>query len=419
MHLEKNIGQRVVLFEPDLTETTTIARAQEFIDAGLLPVVFGFRRARYNRRYVAPWREIELGRTRDARYWDRLRAMIAALPAIIKHRSLLVSSGLYLARNLDQLLLALLARALFNRRAAVVYEVVDIQPAFTRDNLGCAAIRWIERLCLARTQLIVVSSPAFFHNYFAPVQRYRGEWVVVENKLRLSGFDLKRVAEQRARTTKRLRGGKPWIVGYFGLIRGQATIELIVKLAKRFPETLQFKFGGVLTTVDEAWFRAAIAQAGNIRYDGEFENPGDLTELYSSVDFVWAIDLENIESNSRWLLPCRFYEAGLFGVPCLAVRRFEIGQLIERLDVGWTFDKPLEDSLSRFFESLTTLSYEAKAEKLKTCPIGTFVAGDDGDVLCQKLRQLGWLRPAFQSRVATDRGFARDDALAVELTERN
>ena len=62
----------------------------------------------------------------------------------------------------------------------------------------------------------------------------------------------------------------------------------------------------------------------------------NLERLYRGVDFAWALDLEHTDHNSRWLMPCRFYEAGHFGVPCLAVHGFEVGTTIENHRIGCT-----------------------------------------------------------------------------------
>jgi succinoglycan biosynthesis protein ExoL len=378
----------IVFFEPDLTETTTVARASEFAENGLTPVIFGFRRGRYNCHHVASWREIDLGTTKDAHYWQRIAALVGAIPAIVLHRRYLKSATVFLARNLDQLLLALLARGLFNRGAAIVYEAVDIQPAFTRADLVGAIIRSIERLCVARIDLLAVSSPAFHQNYFASRQRYRGDWVVVENRLRLSAAALADCVAQRDAAERPLHGGRKWVVGYFGLIRGRATIELMVDLAKHLPDLIEIHFRGVPTTVGEARFREMVAAAPNITFDGGYSNPQDLGKLYAGVDFAWAIDLENVGCNSRWLLPCRFYEAGLFGVPCLAVHDFEIGRVIDRLDVGWSFDMPLVESLSHFFETLDVVAYEAKRRKLLACAPATFAAVEGDAMLYRRVSEL-------------------------------
>jgi len=384
---QKNSDNSIVFFEPDLTETTTIARIKEAIQGGYHPVVFGFRRGRYNIDYVAPWPEIVLGRTQDARYWRRIKALFGALPVILKHRRCVASGAAFLARNLDQLLLALFARFFFNRDAILVYEVVDIQPAFTRQGLRGTLIRHIERRCLKHIDLLIVSSPAFIQHYFATTQRYRGEWLLLENKLRQSDLaDACTLA--RGAATPRPPQPRRWVIGYFGLIRGQATIELIARLAKILPDRVEFVFRGILTTVDHAWFHAMVAETENIRYEGEYTNPDDLAALYGSVDFAWAIDLEDMQCNSRWLLPCRFYEAGFFGVPCLAVRSFEIGRMIDCLDVGWTFDAPLEQALTRFFSSLSRSGYEQKRERLLASPTSAFVAGEEDKVLCNAIERL-------------------------------
>ncbi len=378
----------VAIFEPDLTETTTLARAAQFVEGGYSPVIFGFRRGRYNRRHISAWPEIELGRTEDARYWERLKALVHAIPSIIRNRQCLASSFAFFARNLDQLLLALFAKSLFNRCAIVAYEVVDIQPAFTRKGFRGAMIRWLEKRCLERIGLLIVSSPAFYRDYFSKIQAYRGEWLLVENKFRPPASCLDLMARRGIQQSRPPRTGRRWVIGYFGLIRGQATVELMMRLATLLPDKIEFRFRGVITTVDKAWFDAAIAERDNVVYGGEYSNPDDLATLYEGVDLAWALDLEDIDCNSRWLLPCRFYEAGFFGVPCLAVRGFEFGQLLDRLDVGWTFDDPLEESLIHFFENLTPQSYEEKWRKLTTCPQNTFLAARGGGDLCTRIAAL-------------------------------
>lgn len=120
-------------------------------------------------------------------------------------------------------------------------------------------------------------------------------------------------------------------------------------------------------------------------FEGAYSSPGDLSALYREVDFAWALDLENVANNSRWLLPCRFYEAGLFGVPCLAVRGFELGRLVERLEVGWTFGDPMEATLARFFETLTASEYDKKCRRLSESPASAFVSDEDAAALCRRL----------------------------------
>jgi succinoglycan biosynthesis protein ExoL len=238
-------------------------------------------------------------------------------------------------------------------------------------------------------------------NHYLAVQRYQNEWFVLENKLQASVLASSAQPSAALRQAKPDRQGYRWIVGYFGLIRGQRTFDLMTRLAERLSDDVLFKFRGIMTTVDSGSFVAALERNKNMVFEGDYVCPRDLPALYRSVDFAWALDLEHAKHNSRWLLPCRFYEAGLFGVPCLAVREFEVGRLVDELDVGWTFDAPLEDALVAFFRSLSAEDYTAKRDRLLRLPVSTFVSGEDVAALCRLLRgETELLSPAAESRYA-------------------
>ena len=369
----------LLFFCPDVTDASTVKRVQQFMDFGFRVTVFGFRRERYNTAYQPPWPNVPLGFTSDAKYWQRLSALLHALPALFARRTELAGASAFYARNIDQLLLALFARMIVFSNAPVTYEVLDIAPILVRPGLVPALLRFVERRCLRRVSLLVLSSPGFHRNYFAAIQKYAGKWHLLENKL----YPPPSSSPGPARSV--VGRDRPWVVGYFGLIRGQATFELIARLADRLRGQVLFKFGGVVTTVERTRFDAVLRRCPNIVHGGPYLPQQDLEGLYRDVDFAWALDLENPDHNSRWLMPCRFYEAGHFGVPCLAVRDFEVGRMIERHQIGWTFEEPLEESLVRFFEQLATAEYEQIRGRLRSMPTGMFVADDDVARLCTML----------------------------------
>jgi succinoglycan biosynthesis protein ExoL len=382
-------GRHLFFFCPDITDASTMKRAQQFIQHGLQVVVFGFRRERYNSGYAPPWPHVELGMTADGRYWQRLRALLGALPAIFAHRKWLRSASVFYARNIDQLVLTMLARWLSGNKAPVAYEVLDIQPALMGRGPSAFLLRLIERLCLRSVRLLVLSSPGFHRSYFSMIQKYRGEWFLMENKLH------EPIAAAEAIRAKPVEhdGHRPWVVAYFGLIRGQATVDLMTRLAERLGDKVVFKFRGILTTVDEKRFRETLARHPNMIYGGPYRPHDDLPSLYGDVDIAWGLDLENTDHNSRWLLPCRFYEAGHFGVPCLAVHGFEFGALVEERNIGWTFGRPLEESMVRFFQTLTPDAYRAMRDRLVAQPQSTFVADADVTALSAALERLASAGP--------------------------
>jgi succinoglycan biosynthesis protein ExoL len=371
-------ARELVYFGSEVRDASTVKRVQQFIDHGFSVTVFGFHRTRYNTDYQPPWPHVTLGTTIDGRYGHRLLALLSAIPTLFAHRRRFARAAVFYARNIDQLLLALLARLLGGGRAPIVYEVLDIPPILMSRGFAASLLRWVERRCLGRVRLLALSSPAFHRNYYVAVQRHGGPWFLVENKLHPS---IARTARPGARSP--VRGGRPWVIGYFGLIRGEDTFALMARLAERLQGRVQFVFRGALTTVDTIRFRDTLKRLPNMSFGGPYQPHSDLETLYRSVDFAWALDLEHIDHNSRWLMPCRFYESGYFGVPCLAVRDFQVGSVLEQHGIGFTFEQPLEEQLMRFLETLTVADYDRICSQLGRMPDDTFVAGDDVVGLCR------------------------------------
>ena len=384
----------IVFFSPDITDVGIIKRARTFLDYGYRLTMFSFRRQRYNRSYQPDWPCVMLGQTEDGRYGQRLLALLKALPRIARHRRLLRQAELFYARNIDQLLLALAARWLAGRKTRIVYEVLDIQPILAGSRWLSRLLRGVERFGLRRVELLVLSSPGFWNNYFSALQDCRLPWFLLENKLPPQ-FD----REPRLRPSISPSSGRyRWTVGYCGLIRGQETFDLIVRLARRLDGLVQFKFRGLVTTVNQEDFARTIEGQGNIVYEGPYVGPRDLRTVYGDLDFAWAIDLENVEHNSRWLLPCRYYEAGFFGVPCLTASGFEVASLVERQQTGWSFAAPYEEALVAFFRNLTPADHAECRTRLLAMPRSSFVAGEDGLRLCRMLD--GSLQDAGETEAA-------------------
>jgi succinoglycan biosynthesis protein ExoL len=172
-------ARTLVYFGSEVRDASTVKRVQQFIDHGFAVTVFGFHRTRYNTDYHPPWPHVTLGNTIDGRYGHRLGALVGAIPKLLGHRRRFSEASIFYARNIDQLLLAFLARRLGASRAPIVYEVLDIPPILMRSGLSASLIRWIERRCLKLVDLLALSSPAFHRNYYAAVQGHRGPWFLV------------------------------------------------------------------------------------------------------------------------------------------------------------------------------------------------------------------------------------------------
>jgi len=274
-------------------------------------------------------------------------------------------------------LLAMIARLLVRSRARIVYEVLDVQPAFMGSGVFGRLLRWLERRVLAQSDLLIVSSPGFIESYFKPIQAFNGPWRLIENKLPpLPGLPPRPPPMTTAPVHRGIRA-PIWTIGWFGALKCQESLDILTHTARALPDRVRIYLRGFPDQIREEDFLDAIEGLENFVYDGPYSNPNDLSELFGAIDLNWCSDLSKEHNISRWLLPNRIYEGGYFGVPALAIVGHQTGRFVQDHNLGWTIDEPYERNLVRFIEELDTERYEARRATVVAAPSSMFV--DTGD----------------------------------------
>jgi len=282
------------------------------------------------------------------------------------HREALKRAEIFYARNLDMLALARWAKISTGARARLVYECLDIHRFMPRADAIGASFRAAERALMSEAALVVVSSPAFDREYFAPRHGGRAPVLVVENRLPW-GFDY------GPRPAARPQQG-PIRIGWFGNLRCRRSLALLLDVAERFGERVEIVMRGAPARTELTDFEARIEGRANVRFDGRYRWPDDLAALYAGVDLVWAGDFHDPSANSRWLLPNRLYEGGYYGAVPIAPAESETGRWIEAKSFGFTVSEPLGRSLSALIEALTPADIEAARARLLAAPESVFAA---------------------------------------------
>lgn len=368
----------VVYIAPDCTDSAVRKRVHGFLGVGMEVVSFSFRRVRYNVDFVPDWPNYELGTTSERRLLTRVFVMLRALGLIFRHRRTWRAASVVYARNLDLALLALVGKAITRCPAQFVYEVLDIHPATTRSGVRAAVLRWLERRVLAKSQLLVVSSPAFVPNYFEPWQRYRGESLLLENK-----WPSNQISSLSRKLPYELPEHEPrWIIGWFGNIRCLKSLQILSELADLLPDRVQVYIRGCVSLLGEQTLMDAVSGRSNMVFAGEFMAPGELPAIYSNIHFNWCVDLCGGD-NSQWLLPNRLYEGGYFGVPAIAIDGHETGRVVRQRQLGITLDNPIAHELGDLLSQLTREEYKQLRQRIESLPATNFV--DYGDLA--QLRQ--------------------------------
>lgn len=363
----------VAYFGPDRSDPAVRRRMVQWRHAGFAICAFAFSRST-----TAPPEPdcVNLGRVQAQSRGGRVVALLVACLRLFAERGRLAGSRLVIARNLDNLFLALIARLLVGGRPPVVYEVLDINPSCTALGLRGALYRLTERTLLHFVDLLVVSSPHFVSEYFEKQLDYRGGWQLFENKVPKYLGNL--AVGERGESPRTAGAARRWRVGWFGYLDDERSWQSLRLLASSLPDCVEIVVRGVpYTNFDARRFLADLVELPNVLYGGGFRNPEDLPQIYGSVDLVWAIDCNDLAHNSKWLLTNSLYEAGFFGVPVLALRGTAVGEYVGVRGIGWCLDEPIGTSLQSLIAGLDESAYREVVGRLRELGNAPFSESDE------------------------------------------
>lgn len=356
---------RIAYFVHDLADPAVAKRVRMLRAGGARLVVTGFHRGE-EAPVIAGVRTIDLGRTYDGRFLQRMAKVFGCLFRTATLRSALSGADVVMARNLEMLLLAAVARALFRPMAGLVYECLDLHRLMLSTGWFGRLLRALERRLMRGVGLLIVSSPAFVRSYFEPRQGLGAglelPWRLVENKV----FDPRPMAVRQIAPSP----GRPWKIGWFGAIRCQRSLDILSDLAARRPDLVEVVIHGRPSRTEFRDFDAQVTATPALRFGGAY-TADDLPDLYAGVHFTWAIDYFEAGANSSWLLPNRIYEGGRHGSVPLAMAGVETGAWLRRHGLGILMEDPAAE-VEAVLEAMTPAAYAELAAQAANAPAETF-----------------------------------------------
>ncbi|MFT3990486.1 MAG: hypothetical protein QM680_03660 [Luteolibacter sp.] len=339
----------ILLFAHERGDARVRKRISAFQDLGKTVIGFTFHRERDRMEPPVTWENVHLGTTHNGRYADRLWTFVKCIGLLWQKRAVIRTASAIYVVNWDNALLALLGRFFAGKKIPLVLELADVVAAMTKPGFLSKIFRAAERFVLSKSALLVTTSPGFLREYFLPVQGYRGEVFLLENKV----YPSSAVPEHKRFSGQPLKNGRPWRIGFFGAFRCAESLMLMKALAVKLGDKVEFVLRGYPAGRIAHLFHELIAEVPNLKYEGAYLYPDDLAELYEGIDLNWCFDESDTGGNSDWLLPNRIYEGGCFGVPSLASDRTETGRWVDANGLGWVFADPLEKTLVKFLDRLT------------------------------------------------------------------
>lgn len=373
----------------DLCDPAVRRRVVMLQAGGAQVTLAGFRRAQEPVAHVENVAPIDLGRTQDGKFAQRLLAVGKAALALGSRLKGLPRPDVIIGRNLEMLALAQRARAQFRGDIPVVYECLDIHRLLLGENMVSHALRSAERLLGRHSALLVTSSPAFQRNYFSRFRQIDAPVALLQNKvLELA----ERPAELAADNSLSADGG-PWRIGWFGALRCRKSLDLLSAFTRRMEGRFEVVLRGRPAHREFAGFERLVAAEPYIRFEGAYRNPEDLARIYGEVHFSWAIDFFEEGLNSSWLLPNRLYEGCRHGTVPIAMRQTETGRFLADRHLGLLLGEPSVDALQACLGSIDADAYAAARGRVRAEDRGTWVCDlRDCRALVEHLKGLARLK---------------------------
>jgi len=333
---------RVLYLVHDLSDPAVRRRVLMLRAGGAEVTLAGFRRGENRLAEVEGILPLELGATEDARFAQRLFAVLGASVTLPRRLAGLARPDVILARNLEMLALANRAARQCSGNVPIAYECLDVHRLLLRRDAVGRAFRMAERHFGRKTRLLVTSSPAFIENYFRPLSGIRAPMHLLENQV----LELDSHASPLVRPSPT---GAPWRIGWFGAIRCRKSLDLLSAFTRKMNGRFEVVLRGRPAYSEFEDFDGLVAREPFLRFEGSYRNPEDLAAIYGEVDFAWAIDFFEEDQNSRWLLPNRLYEGCRHGALPIVLEGTETARLALQRGVGIALaDARLQTLVDRF-----------------------------------------------------------------------
>jgi len=337
-------------------------------DGGAATVLLGFCR----KTAVTPKKipAIVLGYTSDAKLLQRALAVLKAALTMPRWHSALIGADLIIARQLETVVLAALARRLMGNRAPLVYECLDIHRVMLSNGLLGRAMRVVERFALRESTRLMVSSRGFIDQYFLPTYHTLPPVELVENKV--LQCELTEFPGAIGPSIQSYKPGPPWRIGWYGILRCRRSLDLLANLTRSLPGIVEVTIRGRVAETALPDFEEILAATPGLHFEGRYDRSTDLPTMYGTPHFFWAVDFFDGESSS-WLLQNRLYEGGLFRCIPLARRAVETGRWLAHFKAGVLLDDPIDETLTQFFRTLDDATFRAAQDAMALIPLAAFL----------------------------------------------
>jgi succinoglycan biosynthesis protein ExoL len=343
------------------------------MELGVKVTVLGFEREHYKGK---PW-PIDTQSLGFLKHGEFIRRIGILLKSVLKIRKNIKEQDVVYAFNLDILCISWIAGLFIWKKKLLIYDVADIQSIMVGNKGISIFLRAVERFLIWKTSAIVVASPAYIDGYFKGYQNIDQNFLVIENKLEKGLSQI----ENHPKLNK-----DNITIGYFGMIRCEHSLNFLKKLIKNNEDTIHLILQGIFLKTEK--FESEFYDLKNARYDGPFVYPDDLATMYSNIDLVWAAHLHG-ETNSKWSISNRFYQACYFKKPLITQTGTMDAKRVQKYDIGCVIDLKDVSSSIQALKAIGNDQIKQWTKNLQNLPEDIYTYTDEHQQLLNLIKSKG------------------------------
>ncbi len=273
--------------------------------------------------------------------------------------------------GLDNVLIILLYKILFNKQMKIIYEVPDLREFhFSRTILGCV-IKYLEKILFKKIDVIIFTSKYYYSNYYKNILTKKTKWLEIENKVEISKRSLRKVDVSDKNIT----------IGYFGLLRCEKSLNILIKLAE---QNNHFKviLRGIFLPFTLKYLDK-IKKLKKIKYLGQYDSIKDFNSMYNSIDIAWIAYPFNKEQfgNHKLAKTNRYYESGFFQTPMIASKGTVDAKRIKEYKMGLVLNLSDEKSSISLLSKLNKNDINRFKNNIKKVNLDEFMITNDYEPL--------------------------------------
>lgn len=225
------------------------------------------------------------------------------------------------------------------QKVPFIYEISDIQYAYSRFNIIKPLLKIIDKWIIRKSELTIMTSSGFCKWLKCDD---RTNVIILPNKLN-KYFISKRPRKSHEYDTSHL---------VFGFVGAPRSINTVGKFAKiiglRYPQH-KFIFWGESAHSQD--FHKLLNNFENVEFRGSFKNPEDLDSIYAQIDIVVSC-YDALELNERILDANKLYESIFFCRPVIMSANTFSAEQVKKHKCGFVLDPSKEEYIIRFIENI-------------------------------------------------------------------